>query len=107
MPGIDTVDFGARYRVAGYNGVAFYLRGYATDMQEIETWFCDHTDSPVHGYDCEVAYDYETVERTDMVRAVMVGDDREHLIDVDDLTPIDEDDYCGSCGQIGCTADGR
>lgn len=39
---------------------------------------------------------------TGMVRAVMVGDDRVHIVDPDDLTEIDEDDYCSGCGQIGC-----
>lgn len=32
----------------------------------------------------------------------MVGDDREFDVDVDDLSPLADDDYCGSCGQIGC-----
>jgi hypothetical protein len=38
---------------------------------------------------------------------VMIGDDREHIVDPEDLTHIDEDDYCHECGQVGCTADGR
>jgi len=42
-----------------------------------------------------------------LVRAVMVGDDREHTFDVDELTQIDDDAYCAECGQVGCTADGR
>ena len=37
-----------------------------------------------------------------MVRAVMVGDDRVHLVDVDDLTVISDEDYCPGCGQTGC-----
>jgi hypothetical protein len=36
----------------------------------------------------------------------MVGDDREHIVDVDDLTEIAREDYCGVCGQIGCSHDG-
>lgn len=38
----------------------------------------------------------------DAVKAVMVGDDREHTVDVEDCTPLDEDEFCGECGQIGC-----
>lgn len=32
----------------------------------------------------------------------MVGDDRVHLVDPDDLTKIEDDDYCHECGQVGC-----
>jgi len=96
------LDTDARYSVEEYPGVAFYILGYATEDQEQEIWFCDHDDNYPHDDGCEVSYELETVERNDMVRAVMVGDDREHLIDVDDLTPISDDDYCASCGQIGC-----
>lgn len=38
--------------------------------------------------------------------AVMVGDDRKHTVDVDDLVPLADEDYCHVCGQIGCTHDG-
>jgi hypothetical protein len=86
-----SIDFDARYRVAGMEGVAFYLRGYVKREQTMEEW--------------ELGADAE--DDTSMVRAVMVGDDREHVIDVDDLERISEDDYCHSCGQIGCTHDGR
>ena len=44
---------------------------------------------------------------TGKVVAVMVGDDHRFTFDPDDLTPLGETDYCGSCGQIGCTHDGR
>lgn len=37
------------------------------------------------------------------VRAVMVGDDYEHVVDVSDLVPIDDNEYCSGCGQIGCS----
>lgn len=33
---------------------------------------------------------------------VMVGDDRRHHVDRHDITPLDDDDWCGGCGQIGC-----
>jgi hypothetical protein len=36
----------------------------------------------------------------------MVGDDRVHVVDVDDLTEISDEDYCPGCGQIGCGAYG-
>lgn len=85
--GADVLDLDARYSVDGYEGIAFYLRGY------------------VERYDPETGEDIG--EDRDYVRAVMVGDDREHVIDVSDLTRLADEDYCGVCGQIGCTHDGR
>jgi hypothetical protein len=89
------LDFDARYRVADYDGIAFYLRGYVrTPLVD------DDTGELVRDWlgECDDAYDIDTSR----VRAVMVGDDREHLVDVDELTRLDDDAYCPSCGQIGC-----
>jgi hypothetical protein len=83
---MSTIDFSARYAVAGYDGIAFYLRGFHVEYGDVyDEW-----------------EEAEPIEDPSMVRAVMVGDDREHIIDVDDLTMISEDDYCDGCGQIGC-----
>ena len=90
-----TLDLHARYSVDGYNGIAFYLLGYAEEEREIET-------TEEHDGETYIWIDYETVTNTDMVRAVMVGDDRVHIIDVDDLTKLEDDAYCSCCGQIGC-----
>jgi len=32
----------------------------------------------------------------------LIGDDRDFEVDPSQLTPIDRDDFCGGCGQIGC-----
>lgn len=40
------------------------------------------------------------------VAAIMVGDDRVHMLDPDDCTVIDRERFCGECGQIGCGHDG-
>lgn len=76
-----TLDLNARYSVQGYPGVTFYVEGYV------------ETKDPETG---------EVEENDTMVRAIMVGDDRVHLIDVDDLTLLDDGDYCPECVQIGC-----
>lgn len=44
--------------------------------------------------------------RTGKVVAVMIGDDRRFTFEEGDLTPLAREDYCGSCGQVGCQADG-
>lgn len=90
------LDFDARYRVESYPGVAFRLIGYNETTQVVES------------YDPEIdcwLYDELVEVDTSMVVAVMVGDNRKHIIDVDELSIITEDEYCSSCGQIGCSHD--
>ena len=95
-------DFTATYTAEGYGGIAFRATHYETEVVEVE-------------YDLYLSEDEEDVftahelveERTGRVVAHMVGDDRDFSFDVEELTAIDEDDYCAECGQIGCTADGR
>lgn len=107
--GTDSIDFGARYTVDGCPGVAFWLKSYATteeyegDTLVCEDDECDHQLSEM----CWAVGDTSLVTDLGFVIAVMVGDDREHTVDVADLTKINDDEYCGGCGQVGCTADGR
>jgi hypothetical protein len=103
------IDFDARYTVADMPGVAFWLPGWVTEWtQEDWTLDCDSAD-PDHEHDdaCYLYNEPEQVPNVNLVRAVMVGDDREHIVSTDDLTEIPEDGYCAGCGQIGCFADGR
>jgi hypothetical protein len=79
------VDTSKAYKVAGYSGIAFRVRGPLIELVGYSDF-----DEP------------EEVISENIVLAVMIGDDRVHEIDVDDLTPIKEDDYCSQCGQIGC-----
>jgi len=89
------INFNEHYTVDGYRGIAFYLIGFATETVETET--VDEIDGETVYF-----YDHETVEDRGFVRAVMVGDDREHIVDVDDLTMIADEDFCQECGQTGC-----
>ncbi len=34
---------------------------------------------------------------------VMVGDDQEHLIPMSEMVTLLPGEWCGSCGQVGCT----
>ncbi len=87
---VDDKAFPAEaYTVDGYSGVAWRVYGW-----ELESRMNDEFD------------DVEEV-RTGRVVCVMVGDDRRFTFEPEDLTPLNEEDYCGSCGQIGCTHDGR
>jgi hypothetical protein len=103
----DTLNMDARYTVAGYRGVAWYLVGYDTTMTA-EAWTFAGTDDDDPEDDMLYVYDEpEEVEDRERVRAIMVGDDRVFIFDVDELSQIEDEDYCHECGQIGCTADGR
>lgn len=103
----NELDMSAHYTVAGYRGVAFYIAGWTTEERYEGDYLvcddedCDHSASEM----CWVEGDTSLIQG-DMLRAVMVGDDREHIVDPEDLTKIEEADFCHECGQIGCTHDG-
>lgn len=100
------LDTNARYRHAEMPGVAWYIK--RLDVETVTDGCPGHYDDDFaldscglgEGYFCDGA----CVEGspTGMVVAVMVGDNREHIVDPDDLSVIDEDEFCGCCGQIGC-----
>ena len=72
------------YTVSGWGrGIAFYVLGWETEADEDTEWS-----------GCEV--------RTGRVLAVMVGDDVRHRVNEEDLTPLPSDEFCHSCGQVGC-----
>jgi hypothetical protein len=85
----DDETFSAEaYRVSGWGkGIAFYVLGWETEPDEDTEWT---------GIE----------ERTGRVVVVMVGDDARHVVDEEDIEPLPREDYCGSCGQIGCYHDG-
>ena len=77
------------YTVAGWGaGIAWGIWGWETEPDEDTEWS-----------GCE--------NRTGMLLACMVGDDALHTVDPEDVTALDEDDYCQECGQVGCCHDGR
>lgn len=79
------MNYDDHYAVSGFTGVAFYYAGPELKFDEDSEWTGITTE-------------------TGMARMVMVGDDREHIIDPADCTSIEDEDYCPECGQIGCTA---
>lgn len=75
------------YTVAGYRGIAWYVLGWETEPDEDTEW------SGIEN-------------RTGRLVAIMVGDDRRFTFDPEELTALDREAYCGSCGQVGCGHDG-
>jgi len=87
---MDTLNWNAHYTITGWSdGIAWYLTGPV--MIEDEDYEWSGIKEP-HEF---------------LVKAVMVGDDRVFEVDRDDLTLLDDLDYCAECGQVGCTHDGR
>ena len=86
---VDDKAFPAEaYTIEGYRGVAWRVYGWETQPTEDTEW---------DGIE----------ERTGKVVCVMVGDDRRSTFEPDELTPLDDLAYCASCGQVGCSHDGR
>ncbi len=97
-------DVNKRYKVSHYPGVAFYVRGWPQRWEADEYLVTDDGGEEVY----VESSDGEWVDDVgEMVEMVMVGDDRGHLIDLNDISVLDDDEYCSECGQIGCTHDGR
>lgn len=75
----DAPEYNAdAYSVLGYKGIAFCVLGWEVKSTEDEG------------------------DRTGNLVMVMIGDDRHHSIDPDDISPLNDEDYCSTCGQIGC-----
>jgi hypothetical protein len=94
------IDFDAAYKVEEYRGIAWRIDGYATEWTEEKWEYIGEGD--VEDEDNYIYYEPEEVEDTSRVRMHMVGDDREFIFDIEELTKLDEEDYCQVCGQIGC-----
>jgi hypothetical protein len=94
----EEVDFGKYVTAEGYGGIAFWMDDWTKDIQEKYVEYFDSDDSG------EVFFGWEEVEviSDSVVECYMVGDDRMFKFDISDLTRIDVNDFCGSCGQIGC-----
>lgn len=99
------IDLEARYSVASMPGVAFYAVGMAKEVWP-ESWELDCTEDHEHEEVCYLYGEPEEYDSDYLARVVMVGDDREHIVDIADLTEIGDEDYCPGCGQIGCRAYG-
>lgn len=82
------LDDTLRYQVAHWPGIAVRIDREETEPDDDTEW---------SGIE----------EPTGRVLVVMVGDDVRTAVDPEDLTPIEDADYCSECGQIGCAADGR
>lgn len=95
-------------KVKGWKGIAFYVVGHPQTRRPEYVYVTD-TDEDT-GEETEQEYldidfqysEGEMVDDTDRYIVVMVGDDRKHIVDVDDCEEISGEDFCSECGQMGC-----
>jgi hypothetical protein len=84
IPEIQQADKdGARFSVEGWRGIAFYFHAVETVPDEDTVW---------SGYEIP----------TGNVIMVMVGDDKSHSVDPEDVSTLPDGSYCLDCGQVGC-----
>ena len=76
-------DFKQAYKAEGYSGIAWRATGWEHVADEDTEWTGEKVP-------------------TGRIEAHMIGDDCDFYFEPSELTPIDEDDYCSGCGQIGC-----
>jgi hypothetical protein len=91
--------------VYGWTGVAWRYSGPVIDHVEPEyEWDDDYGGGVWAG--CEQALEGDVnctcPHSTTEVYAVMIGDDRRFVHDLDDIVPIDDDDHCPGCGSTTC-----
>ena len=100
------IDLSGRFRVLGWPAVAVYVAGYPKVWEPCLA-LCQDDDG--NEWEEEMAGEGEWVEDREcgQVLVVMVGDNHRHEVEIADLKPLGELDYCTECGQIGCSHDGR
>jgi hypothetical protein len=76
---------GDTVRVRGWRGIAFWFIGF-----KITRYFDECGD------------EWDTEEDQSLAVVVMVGDDTRHIVNIEYLSPLPRDQFCGECGQIGC-----
>jgi hypothetical protein len=85
--------------------MAFSFHGYPVEQEETFVPY-DPPEFEEYGNGGPLGeYVWDEVEDTSRAIVVMVGDDRKFTVDMDDLSPIEDEEYCHGCGQIGCTAE--
>jgi hypothetical protein len=96
------LDLDGRYAVRGWKGIAFRIDGFPRRFEPYTALAVDEETGEEYEEETGEGEWVEQDESCGRVVVIMVGDDREHEVDVEDLTPLADGEYCGSCGSIGC-----
>lgn len=80
----QTFDFTQAYTADGWSsGIAWRVTRWQTEPDEDTEWT---------GYE----------QPTGRLVAHMIGDDRDFTFEPEELTPLEDEDFCSECGQVGC-----
>lgn len=90
------LEAGDTVTIDGHGGIAWVFDGMRTERVWIEM-FDDSDVENVIDYG-----DWEEQESEDVGAFHMVGDDRTWYFDISDAAPLDDEEFCSGCGQIGC-----
>lgn len=120
---IDAPEYGGSYSVKRYGGIAWRVLGYHVEWTiDGYSETCDRcggdgllSDDEGEEETCKycdgngavwIEDDEPTAHPTGDLVCRMVGDDQNFRHDPSDLTELKRSEYCGECGQIGCSHDG-
>ena len=81
-------------------GIALAIVGRETEEETEFQVNCDELDCG--HYDDYCFEEITSIVFTGRLIAVMIGDDKRFLVDFEDLTEIDDEEFCLGCGQVGC-----
>ncbi len=99
---IEPLNLDARYTVRGWKGIAFRISGFPRRFEPYTALAIDEETGEEYEADTGEGEWIEQDSSCGRVVVVMVGDNRKHEVDVEDLTPLAEDAWCSDCGQVGC-----
>lgn len=96
------LDRSACYAVKGWKGVAFRIDGFPERWEPYTALVPSEDGEELVEVDTGEGEWVEQDESCGRVIVVMIGDDRRHEVDIEDLSPLADNEVCDSCGQIGC-----
>lgn len=98
----DQLNDDATYSHPRFRGVALRYVGPAKKWEPMQYYAEDPDGNEVLVDDVYGEGEWVDDLESNMARVIMVGDDRIHEVDADELTELADDEYCSGCGQIGC-----
>lgn len=103
-------QIGTTVKCSSLSGIACYIKRWDQKFEPFQSYIgegnFDDEDADPNDFIDSGEGDWVEYPESDQVYVVMIGDDQEHLVDVDDLELIEEDGFCRGCGQIGCSHEG-
>ena len=102
-PECFVLDTDKRYRVKSWNlAVAVRIDGWVQAWEPSQFYATDDDGEEYLEDDPDGEGEWVDDIESGRVSIVMIGDDKRHEVELLDLEPISDEEYCSGCGQIGC-----